>query len=323
MMMFLTHLPYDLERTILEYTARADRLMALTLLLVSREVKRWWARNQGFVCLPLTSWFRIEPILYRHITLNNLAQTDAFIHTLNSPRPRSPQFFANIRSISFTYGVTFHQAAKILSVCSNITTLSCHIEFSRQNLNVSLDDIDNFRCFMTTSSPTLKRLSVTLHPFILCPDPDFRAPVLQNLSHLCIFGSSDNCHKWLWRGLDALKHLTHLALEIDTSTPLQAIYNMAPHFPPLLHVCLVIISIKKMPIQEYLAENKEIQQLVSGDTDRRVVIGTSETLETLGSIAASGPSHLIQMTQWGDILGNRTAWEEAEKIIRYRMRNSG
>jgi len=41
MMMFLTHLPYDLERTILEYTARADRLMALTLLLVSREVKRW------------------------------------------------------------------------------------------------------------------------------------------------------------------------------------------------------------------------------------------------------------------------------------------
>lgn len=85
----------------------------------------------------------------------------------------------------------------------------------------------------------------------------------------------------------------------------------------------MIISIKKMPIQEYLAENKEIQQLVSGDTDRRVVIGTSETLETLGSIAASGPSHLIQMTQWGDILGNRTAWEEAEKIIRYRMRNSG
>ena len=142
-MMFLTHLPYDLERTILEYAARADRPMALTLLLVSREVKRWWARNQGFVCLPLTSWFRIEPILYRHITLNNDAQTDAFIHALNSPRPRSPQFFANVRSISFTYGVTFHQAAKILSVCSDITTLSCHIEFSRQNLNVSLDDIDN------------------------------------------------------------------------------------------------------------------------------------------------------------------------------------
>jgi len=40
-MVSLTHLPYDLERTILEYAARADRPMALTLLLVSREVKRW------------------------------------------------------------------------------------------------------------------------------------------------------------------------------------------------------------------------------------------------------------------------------------------
>jgi hypothetical protein len=36
-----TPLPYDLERTILEYAAEEDQPMALKLSLVSREVKRW------------------------------------------------------------------------------------------------------------------------------------------------------------------------------------------------------------------------------------------------------------------------------------------
>lgn len=302
-----TQLPYDLERTVLEYAAEGDRRMALTLLLVSREVKRW-----------------IEPILYRHITLSNTAQADSFIRALDSPHPHSPHCFTpSIKSLSFTYGVTFHQAARILAACtSSLTSLSSHIEFSRQTLNISLDDITDFRCFMTTSSPALKRLSVTLQPFFLCPDPNFRVPILQNLTHLSIFGSSENCHKWLWTGLDTLQHLTHLALEIDTSTPLQAIYNLIPRLPPSLRVCLVILSVKngKMPLGQYLADNNEVRQMISGDTDYRIAVGTTEPPETLNSIMSSCVAGLIPVSRWEDVFSDRAAWGDAEEAIRFRTR---
>ncbi|KAJ3567016.1 hypothetical protein NP233_g6631 [Leucocoprinus birnbaumii] len=302
------HLPYDVERTILEYAAASDRPMALTLMLVSREVRRW-----------------IEPILYRHITLSDIAQADAFIRTLDSPHSRSPTFFSNtIKSLSFTYGITFHQAARILATCTSATSLATRIEVSRNFFNFSLDDISDFRSFMTTSSPALKRLSVTLQPFFLCPDPDFRVPIFQNLTHLSIFGSSETCYKWSWTGLDTLKHLTHLGLEIDTATPLQAIYNLIPRLPPLLRTCLVILSVKdgKMPLGQYLVDNKEVQQLISGETDQRIVVGTTEPLEGLDSIAEScqAVSAVIPVTRWEDVFGDRTTWEKAEEVVRSRTR---
>jgi hypothetical protein len=266
--------------------------------------------------------FRIEPILYGHVKLSNASQADAFIRTHDTLHPRSPLFFANIKSVSFTYGVTFHQAAKILAMCTNITSLSSRIELSRQTLNITLDDIQDFRSFITTPSPALKRLSVTLQPFFVCPDPDFRVPVLQNLTHLSIFGSSDTCHKWHWIGLDTLKHLTHLALEIDTTTPLQAIYNLIPHFPPPLRVCLVVLSVKdgKMPLKEYLVDNQEVQRLIYGDTHHQIVVGTTEPLTVLDAVTASCARNVIPLTRWEDTFGDRDAWEKADRVIRTRMR---
>lgn len=39
--MTVPQLPYDLERTVIEYAAEIDKPMALKLILISREVKRW------------------------------------------------------------------------------------------------------------------------------------------------------------------------------------------------------------------------------------------------------------------------------------------
>ncbi|KAF9444403.1 hypothetical protein P691DRAFT_807395 [Macrolepiota fuliginosa MF-IS2] len=299
-----TQLPYDLERTIIEYAAETDQPMALKLMLVSREVKRW-----------------IEPILYRHIKLRNSSQTDAFIHTLESLHPESPFFANTIKSISFTHGVTFHQAARILSVCSNITSLLAQIEFSRRVLDITLDDIDDIRRFLAAQSPALRRLSVTLQPFFLCPDPSFRAPILRSLTHLSVLGSSsEHCHRWTWTGFNALDCLTHFAFEIDTSTPLQVIYNLIPRFPALLRICLVIISVKsgKMPLERYLMDNKEVQQMILGKTDGRIVVGTTEEIGPQDM--ESWAQGMIPVERWDDAIGDRETWDRAESAVSNRKR---
>lgn len=286
--------------------------------------------HHGFLTLEI----RIEPILYRHIKLTNSLQADAFIRTLDSfPPESSPNhslFLNSIKSISFTYGVTLHQAARILSTCKTITSLSTCIEFSQKTLGVSFDDIDDFRNFMMTPSTTLRRLSVTLHAFFHCPDPDFRVPIFRNLTHLSIFGASasEHCHKWSWTGLDTLEHLTHLALEFDTSTPLQAIYKLIPHFPPPLRACLLILSVKPalspavpavpaaVTVEQFLVDNTEFQRLILGDVDRRIVVGTTTTT-TPTTTGSDEPwqQQLIPVSKWDDTFGDREAWERVERVL--------
>lgn len=192
---------------------------------------------------------------------------------------------------------------------------------------------------MVTPSTTLRRLSVTLHAFFLCPDPNFRVPIFRNLTHLSIFGASasEHCHKWSWTGLDTLEHLTHLALEFDTSTPLQAIYKLIPRFPSQLRACLVILSVKPaavpgaptsatpaapaMTVERFLVDNTEFQRLILGDVDRRIVVGTTTTA---GAATVAGndevlmkpwQQQLIPVSKWDDTFGDREAWERVERVI--------
>lgn len=268
--------------------------------------------------------FRVEPILYRHIKLRGSSQADAFIRALDSLHSKLPNFFASsTKSLSFTYGVTFHQAAKILSTCTNITKLASRIEFSQKTLDITLDDIMDFGRFMTARSPTLRRLSVTLQPFHLCPDPSFRLPLFQHLTHLSIFGASGHCRKWSWMGFDALEHLTHFAFEIDTSTDLQAVDSLRTRFPPLLRVCLIILSVKddKLPLERYLKENNGIQQMVLGDTDRRIVVGITERLELQDTLAWG--RGLIAAKLWDDALDDAEIWARAESSVNTRVHSPG
>ncbi|EKM76308.1 hypothetical protein AGABI1DRAFT_115879 [Agaricus bisporus var. burnettii JB137-S8] len=300
-----TLLPYDLERSIIEFAAELDQSMAAKLSLISREAKRW-----------------VEPILYRNLTLHSSSQADVFIRTLNERESKpSASIASTIKSVSFTYGVTLHQAVKILSICTSITRLASRIQFSQIYLDMSLDDIFDFGRFLTTPLPTLRRLSVTLQPPYFYPEPNFHFPLFQNLTHLSIFGATDHCHIWSWKTLDSLLHLTHFAIELDTSKNLQTIYNLLPRFPESLRACLVVITTGdgKSDLGKYINDNHEVQQMIMGNTDRRIVVGMTEQLEC----ALRWSRLLVVVQMWGAAYEDEDAWTRVENIINTRKQCGG
>lgn len=308
-------LPYDLERSIIEFSAGLDQSMAVKLSLVSREVKRWylpgWCLRVKYD-LPLPS--RVDPILYRTLKFQSSSQADDFIRTLDEGQPkRSASITSTVKSVSFTYGVTLHQAAKILSTCTNITRLASWIECSQGTLDISLDDIFDFGRFITARSPMLRRLSVTLRPSYFYPQPSFHLPLFQNLTHLSIFGAADHCYKWSWRALDTLLHLTHLAIELDTPANLQTVYNVLPRFPESLRACLVIFTAGngKPDFGQYINDSSEVQEMIMGNTDTRIVVGITEQLDCL----LPWSHQLVVVQLWDDACEDEEAWTKVEGII--------
>ncbi|KAJ7141098.1 hypothetical protein C8R44DRAFT_762717 [Mycena epipterygia] len=178
-------LPYELEREIFELTARAHPKCAPQLALVASHVQIW-----------------VESVIYETIVLGARSEKqDLFWRTFSS---RPPGFFSkNIRALHLATGVSYSQARLIISVCTNLSVLTCWA-----NPLTSKEE------FCALLSPNLRRLSVNAStlwsPTGPVTAPDLAHPLFARLTHLEIV----NPPSWFdWSPLldGALPYLTHLA----------------------------------------------------------------------------------------------------------------
>ncbi|KAJ7879473.1 hypothetical protein B0H14DRAFT_2341367, partial [Mycena olivaceomarginata] len=177
----IPELPYELERQILELSARAHPKHAPQLALVSRYVQIW-----------------VEAVIYETIVLGGIGRSkqDLFWSTLSL---RPPNFFSkNVRHLHLTSGVSYTRARHLISVCTNLSTLTCWAKSSQHQRGAAL-----------------RRLSIDAD--MLWPRngpntvPDLTHPVFASLTHLEIVNPRSGFD---WSPLldGSVPHLTHLAM---------------------------------------------------------------------------------------------------------------
>ncbi|KAJ7678709.1 hypothetical protein B0H17DRAFT_1078132 [Mycena rosella] len=181
----IMELPYELEREIFELTARAHPKYAPQLALVAGYVQTW-----------------VEAVIYETIVLGAPSEKqNLFWRTFSS---RSPFFFSkNIRALHLTTGVSYSHARQIISICTNLSSLTCWA-----NPLTSRDE------FCALLSPNLRRLSINASilwsPTGPTTAPDLTHPLFARLTHLEVV----NPPTWFdWAPLldGALPNLTNLA----------------------------------------------------------------------------------------------------------------
>ncbi|KAJ7502512.1 hypothetical protein B0H11DRAFT_1988849 [Mycena galericulata] len=184
-------LPYELEREIFELTAYAHPKCAPQLALVARYVQTW-----------------IEAVIYETIVLGGRSnKPDLFWRTFSS---RPAAFFAkNVRALHLTTGVSYSSARKIITVCTNLSSLTCWAN--------PLASREEFRALL---SPNLRRLSISASTLWFPNGPtalDLTHPIFASLTHLEVV----NPPSWFdWTPLlgGALPRLTHIAFgDLDSS----------------------------------------------------------------------------------------------------------
>ncbi|KAJ7122032.1 hypothetical protein C8R43DRAFT_899931 [Mycena crocata] len=181
----IPELPYELEREIFELTARAHPKCAPQLALVASHVQRW-----------------VEAVIYETIVIGARSdKQDLFWRTFSS-RP-SAFFSKNIRVLHLTTGVSYSNARQIITVCSNLSSLTCWANpfMSREEFSAFL-------------SPSIRRLSIDASTLWSLAGsstvPDISNPVFSRLTHLEVVNPP---HWFDWTPLldGTLPHLTHLA----------------------------------------------------------------------------------------------------------------
>ncbi|GLB42829.1 hypothetical protein LshimejAT787_1202780 [Lyophyllum shimeji] len=257
-------LPHDVQRLILECSAYHDRSMALKLVGLSRKVQTW-----------------IDPILYRHVTLEYPYQAEAFVRTLETSNKRHSFLATQVKILCFAYGIALRDAVKILSVCKRVTSLASWLELSQLTDDFTHSDLESFSKLLTNGTLELHRLSMILHDFLCVPDPDFTIPIFRHVTHLDIYQGSDHFGDWSWTGFRDLSNLTHLSFDISLSTPLEIVHEVLPHAPPNLRLCLVLLSTRNstLSIKQFCSGNELLESIAEGKVDPRLVIGTNEPLE--------------------------------------------
>jgi len=178
-------LPYELEREVFELTARAHPKCAPQLALVASYVQTW-----------------VEAVIYETIVLGAAShKQDLFWRTFSS---RAPTFFSkNVRALHLATGAKREQALRILSVCANLSSLTCWA-----------DPLAAREEFCALLSPNLRRLSINASILWsrtgLTTFPDLTHPIFARLTHLEVV----NPPSWFdWAPLleGTLPNLTHLA----------------------------------------------------------------------------------------------------------------
>ncbi|TFK68745.1 hypothetical protein BDN72DRAFT_841437 [Pluteus cervinus] len=172
--------PPELEREIMEETARSYPGSAVSLALVSRRARMW-----------------METFIYETVTLSTIAICERFLYTMKQ-RPLS-FFVAHVKSLCIPGDIPPSDAEKVLVVCQGVVNLACW-------------PMNGPPLFHLVSDLRPKRLSInTSGMFGVNVPPDFRHPFFQNVTHLEIVD-------WLWcswSGLEFIPCLTHLALDLD------------------------------------------------------------------------------------------------------------
>ncbi|KAF9456249.1 hypothetical protein BDZ94DRAFT_1178128 [Collybia nuda] len=239
-----TELPMELEREVIEWAARAHRTCAVKLALVGKRFQAW-----------------SEPIIYETVVLDEgypATSTTMFLRTLRS---RPAEFFAqNVKNIYLTSAIQFHQAQKILSICTGATNIAC---WADPGPNADCSVLLNRREPLRRLSSKLEVLcqietTNTAPPMRLNVPPD----AFINLSHLDIVNPPFIAFDGTW--LHSLPALTHLAFG-DLLTPYHL--HMFDVFSGLLSECKLLKTLVIMSSDRLFSVELE----KSGLCDQRVV----------------------------------------------------
>ncbi|KAL0960090.1 hypothetical protein HGRIS_011734 [Hohenbuehelia grisea] len=271
---------------------------------------------------------RIEPIIYRRVSIEYRWQAEAFLRTIeSSSKPAS--FFANyVKAVCFAYGIKFPQATKILAACPNISSLACWIEPTQHSVETEDEDapktdyLNVVKLSRTVSAAHIRprRLSVTLSHLLCTPDPDFTASLLSNVTHLDIYQGSQYFQDWSWTGFGELNSLTHVSFDLSVSSPLETVHHFLARCPKSVQLCLVQFTTRDSMIdsvEEFFSLEQSVQKMIAGDVDPRIVVGTTEPLKEgsrfAGSVVVRPYEEVVKDWSYTPD-GQNDAWMEAEEI---------
>jgi hypothetical protein len=94
-----------------------------------------------------------------------------------------------------------------------------------------------------------------------------------------------------------------------------------PRFPESLCACLVVFTVGngKPDFGQYIIGNHEVQEMIMGNTDTRIVVGTTKQSDC----PLPWSSLLVVVQMWEDALEDGEAWTEVEGIIDTRRHRGG
>lgn len=261
--------PLDIERSIFEEAAMGDKKIAVMLShSICRTVQCWWAK---FLLMALEcqqrTLFRVEPILYRTVSLN-FYTIDRFVKCLKEThKPLS--FYACVKALyirlSHSGMATPSALTLILSFCTEV-------------VDFGLVPTESFRgvyqpgLLPSISILQLRQVTIRLADiFLRAYSTTFSHPFFRHITHLYILDPGD-----LWQTLSTSLHLlptlTHLGLVMrciasgDGGFAAEALGTMFQQCSRLL-VCVVLLN-KHYWAEIYVREKMKIEHI----PDHRLVI---------------------------------------------------
>ncbi|KAI3613285.1 hypothetical protein WG66_001502 [Moniliophthora roreri] len=205
-------LPVELERSIFELAARTHLSDAPQIALVSRRIRDW-----------------TQPLIYEMVTLG-ANDAPPFLRTMDI---FPPTFFSqHVKQLCLTVSISPRDAARILQVCTGVTSLACWVDFRHSQLPVSLSEL--------LAPFSLRRLSIEIGHFSQLSLVNCGWSTQLSHLDLRLWDSQDTL---VIPGLQHLPSLTHLAiylghweLAIDRTSLAAILYSR----PSLRVLCLVI-----------------------------------------------------------------------------------
>ncbi|KAF6747830.1 hypothetical protein DFP72DRAFT_918365 [Ephemerocybe angulata] len=281
-------LPLDLVRTVFETSAETCNPSALSIACLSKEVKSW-----------------VEPILYRHIPINNPRTLSLLHRTITSDTSSKPASFFRTHVKSICIGDRWMdkvgQLLDILSACSNVTRLSTigtiilvpsHMDDCRVGNHAVWERLRPTRLSISHNlfMPTHRHFRFTTGGPGPTPTCDLN-PLFTNVTHLEISCldltleeelAAHDVSDWSWPSLLLLTSLTHLCIapRFITNTVGWADESI-PWFPPSLVVCVLALPLCPGLIQvidyyRFRGGAKENILRVGRRLDPRVVVAVSK-----------------------------------------------
>ncbi|KAF6758004.1 hypothetical protein DFP72DRAFT_889633 [Ephemerocybe angulata] len=312
-------LPPDLVRTVFETSAEASDHFASSISCLSKEVKLW-----------------VEPILYRHIRINDPRTLSLLHRTITSEiSSKSTSFFrTHVRSIyvvnRWIEGLI--QVLDILSACSSVTRLGTIIFIPPH--------LDAWRAGKHDAWKGLRPTRISINPCLFTPTHrHFRFtaggtepastcnlnPLFTNVTHLEISWIAVTV--WSWPSLPLLTSLPHLCIAATPGIePVDcAVRNLRealPWLPPALVVC--VLALPHVTGFYYRNDVKQIVLENGWRLDPRVVVAVPneyykrELMKGSDGVWIKGEV-VYRWDDERDRPGNEDAfWEDAASMVQRR-----
>jgi hypothetical protein len=206
--------PLDIERLIFEEAASDDTPIAFRLALVSRQAQSW-SVDVGRWCTETSEKYslpRVEPIMYRIVTLKTQWIKDTFMRSLNITTKPLSFYTECIKALYLPFDFTRVPSThvKLLSLCKEVECLVCWIY--PKSVDTQLGNV------ITAMRP--RRLVAQLTNLLGTSHPNFSLPFFDNLTHLEI---SDFDEWSTWSGIHRLPCLSHILLPVSNYARMKAV----------------------------------------------------------------------------------------------------